>query len=205
MRERRPGKSAERHSISRAGDSDTDHHVASGRSDAPVLTGAPPSLATAAASTLTLPTAPATATLPSAATTITVVLDSGPDAGTDLATGDPQCSVGVIGEDTWSAQYGNFGAGPTDLSTVQLTDEPDSPNGGRARIVSAYLTVGPVFGGRSYTLSLDRFSSGNFVHEIQDNSTTAVIHVAGETIQTPLSPGGIGVDLTVNCPTVNRP
>lgn len=133
------------------------------------------------------------------------MLDSGPDAGTYLATADPQCSVGVIGEDTWSAQYGNFVAGPTDLSTVQLTDEPDSSDSsGKSRIFSAYVIVGPVVGGMSYTLSLDRCSAGKFVDDIQDNGATAVIHAAGKSVQTPLGQGGIGVDLTVNCPTVNR-
>jgi hypothetical protein len=136
---------------------------------------------------------------------VVVVLDSGPDAGTHTATGDPNCSYGLVAPDTWSAQYGNLSAGPNVLSAVQLTDEADSAGSGDARIVSAFITVGPIFGGRSYTLSLDRFSSGQFTHEIADNGSTAVIHVAGKTIESPLGPGGVGVDLTLNCPTVARP
>jgi len=132
-----------------------------------------------------------------------VVIDSGPDAGMHTATGDPACSYGVIDAGTWSAQLGNVLAGPTDLSTVQLTDSPDSSKKD-ARIVSVYVTVGPIFGGRSYTLSLDRFSETAYTRELQDNGSTAVINISGTTIESPLGPGGIGVDLTLNCPTVTR-
>jgi hypothetical protein len=104
---------------------------------------------------------------------------------------------------TWAAQYGNMLAGPTDLSTVQMTDSPDSSKKD-ARIVSVYVTVGPIFGGRSYTLSLDRFSETPYTRELQDNGSTAMIHVSGKTIESPLGPGGVGVDVTLNCPTVTR-
>jgi len=134
---------------------------------------------------------------------VVVVIDSGQDAGTHTATGDPSCAYGVIDAGTWSAQFGSLVAGQTDLSTVQLTDSPDSSKPD-ARIVSVYLTIGPLFGGRSYTLSLDRFSDTPYTRDVQDNGSTAVIHVAGETIESPLGPGGIGVDVTLNCPTVSR-
>jgi len=183
-------------------------------STAPSSAQSLPSLAaqSSAATTSSAPTTGPTAVAPTAATSappgeasVVVIIDSGPDAGTYTATGDPNCGYGQVAPDTWSAQYGNLSAGPGDLSTVQLTDEADSTGNGDARIVSAFVTVGPIFGGRSYTLSLDRFSSGTFTHEITDSGSSALIHVVGDTIESPLGPGGISVDLTLSCPTVVRP
>ena len=135
--------------------------------------------------------------------TVVVTFDSGPNAGTYTATGDPQCNYGVIGDDTWGAQFGDFSAGDGQLSTVQITDAPDTSGNGKQRIVSAFIVVGPIFGGTSYTLSLDRFS-GDFTREIQDNGQSATIHIAGKSIETPLGPGGIQIDVVLSCPTVNR-
>jgi len=145
--------------------------------------------------------APAT---PIGGASVVLIIDSGQDEGTYTGSDDPNCSHGAIGEDVWAAQYGNLLAAPDELGSLQLTDEPDStdPNG-RWRIVSVYLTVGPIFAGRSYTLQWDRFSSDDFTYEINDQGSTAVIHVAGKTIESPLGPGGVGVDVTVSCPSVS--
>jgi hypothetical protein len=157
------------------------------------------------------PASNGTATLPPAATstpgsgtpTVVVKFDHGPNAGTFTATGDPQCNYNVIGDDTWGAQFGDLSAAEGQLSTVQITDAPDTSGNGKERIVSAFIVVGPIFGGTSYTLSLDRFS-GDFTREIQDNGQSATIHIAGKSLETPLGPGGIGIDVVLSCPTVNR-
>jgi hypothetical protein len=58
-------------------------------------------------------------------------------------------------------------------------------------IASAYIVVGPIFGGTGYTLSVDRFSEGQHAIEVADNGATAVIHVLGKTAESPLGPGNI--------------
>jgi hypothetical protein len=148
-------------------------------------------------------TLPPIATPGGASGSVVLVVGSGAQAGTYNLTGDPACAYGVIADDTWSAQYGNFSAGDGEVSTIQVTDEPDSTGNGKQRIVSAFIVIGPIFGGTNYSLSLDRFS-GNFTREVQDNTDTAVIHIAGKTTESPLGPGNVPIDITINCPTVNR-
>ena len=169
----------------------------------PVVSGAPQS---------GMPATPASSIAPidtstpgSGAATITVTFDSGPNAGTYSAAVDPGCSYGVLDDGTWAAQYGNLAAGATDLSTVQVQIAPDtSGKSGKDYITSVFIVVGPIFGGTNYTVSLDRFSTGDHAAEIDDQGATATIHVRGKSTQSPLGPGGILIDLTVSCPTVNR-
>ena len=142
---------------------------------------------------------------PASQPTVTVIFDTGADAGTHVATGDPGCAYGILDAGVWSVAYGNLAAGPSDLSEVQISDEPDSSGKGNARIFSAFIVVGPVFGGRNYTLSWDRFSDDtSVVYDLQDNTTSATIHFVGTSTATPLGVGGVKVDLTIDCPTVKR-
>jgi len=169
----------------------------------PLIPTLPPgSSAPPSAGTATLPPA-ATSTPGSGTPTVVVTFDSGPNAGTFTATADPQCNYGLTGDDTWGAQYGDPSAGAGQLSTVQITDAPDTSGNGKQRIVSAFIVVGPIFGGTSYTLSLDRFSV-DFTREIHDNGQTATIHIAGKSLETPLGPGGIQIDIALSCPSVSR-
>jgi hypothetical protein len=148
---------------------------------------------------------PALSLLPAtpAAPTVTVVVGDGADAQTYVAAGDPNCSYGVVDDGVWGAAWGDLSAADGHLSDLQLTDEPDTSGGKDARIVSAYIVVGPVFGGTGYTLSFDRFGA-KFTREVDDRGSTATIHLAGKTTASMLGPGGVLIDLTVVCPTVNR-
>jgi hypothetical protein len=138
-------------------------------------------------------------------TTITVSFDRGPNAGSYTVSADPACSYGVIAKGTWAMQYGNFGAGPNDLSTVQLQISPDSSGkAGTDYIVSAFIVVGAIVGGTDYTLSLDRFTHGVNKVDVVDQGGSAEIHVSGASTQTPLGPGGVLIDIGVFCPSVNR-
>ncbi len=52
--------------------------------------------------------------------------------------------------------------------------------------------------------ALSLLIAGSFTREVQDDGQTAVIHIAGKSLETALGPGGVPIDLTVSCPTVNR-
>jgi hypothetical protein len=134
---------------------------------------------------------------------VTVIMANGDDAGTYTG-GSPTCATGAAGLDTWSVQCGDFLAGPGTLSTLQITDEPDESIDPPARIFSAYIVIGPVMGGRGYILSIDRFSETPYVYDLDDDGTTAVFHVSGVSLDNPLGPGGVDIELTVNCATVDR-
>jgi hypothetical protein len=133
-----------------------------------------------------------------------VTLSGGANAGSYALGGDPGCSFGVINPATWALQYGNLAAGANDLSTVQLQIEPDSTSKNKDWIVSAYIVVGPIFGGTGYTLSIDRFTEGAHTVEIDDQGSTATIHVAGKTQGLLGAPTDTRVDMAVSCPSVNR-
>jgi hypothetical protein len=178
---------------------------AAGSTSAPIATSAPGS--TSAPPTVPAPTVAATGPLPAATPSANidaiVAVADGEDAGTYGGNG-VQCAIGATGPDIWSVQYGNMLAGPSDLSTLQITDEPDSTGNGQARIFSAFVVIGPIFGGRQYILSWDRFEERPFIHELQDNGSTATIHFRGVSVEGGLGPGGITIDITVNCPSVVR-
>jgi hypothetical protein len=139
------------------------------------------------------------------AETIVVVVGSGPDAGTYVGTGDPGCSFGQLDADTWGVGYVNIGAGPGQVSSVRVVDSPDtSDDAGTGRIFSAVVSIGPMMGGSFHQLQWDRFSDDEVEYSIEDNGETAVIHVSGPTMDSPLGGGGVPLDLTVNCPSVTR-
>ena len=134
-----------------------------------------------------------------------VTFDSGPNAGTYSVGGDPNCSYGVIDADTWAAAYGDMSAQQGQLSEVQVQYAPDtSGKAGKDFIISAFIVVGPVFGGTDYSLSLDRFTEGEHTAELDDQGSTAFIHLAGKSTKTPFGPGGVLIDLKISCPTVSR-
>jgi hypothetical protein len=65
------------------------------------------------------------------------------------------------------------------------------------------VTIGPFLeaGARNYEVKLaedDSESSGEGSAEVIDNGSTAVIHATGTTAD------GVGIDATVNCPSVTR-
>jgi len=161
-------------------------------------TSAPGQATTAPVQPTTAPTsAPATAQAATPAPTnpggsggdvATVVLTDGADAGTYTASGNPSCSHGFVGTGVWGAQLTSDGA-EGELSQLQVVF-PDA--GVEDAHLSLTLTIGPLMTGTTYRL----FDVGT--GQATDNGNTAVLHVSGTTDE------GVGVDVTVNCPSVTR-
>jgi hypothetical protein len=169
-----------------------------------------------------LPTPTGIAATPSAGATVppaqggsvaTVTLTGGPDAGTYTAAADiaPNCSQGIIGPEGWGVQLSNFAAADKELGSIQLVsaapgraDDDDAFFGGTEFLIT--ITIGPALGEGSrnyevgvYTEASDNETNGEGSAQVTDNGTTAVIHATATTED------GVGIDATVNCPSVTRP
>lgn len=166
------------------------------------------------------PTPSGVATTPAAVTAApqpgggvaTVTLTGGPDAGTYTAAADiaPNCSQGIIGPEGWGVQLSNFAAADNELGSIQLVsaapgraDDDGAFFGGTEFLIT--ITIGAALGETSrnyevgvYTDSADKETSGEGSAQITDNGSTAVIHATGTTED------GVGIDATVNCPSVAR-
>ena len=143
----------------------------------------------------------------------TVTLTGGPDAGTYTAPADiaPNCSEGIIGPDGWGVQLSNFAAADNELGSIQLVsaapgkaDDEGAFFGGTEFLIT--ITIGAALGETSrnyevgvYTESADKETSGEGSAQVTDNGATAVIHAIATTAD------GVGIDATVNCPSVVRP
>ncbi len=137
--------------------------------------------------------------------TVTVVLTGGQDAGTYTGVEDPNCTVGLIGPQAWGVQWSTDG-GPKQLSSVQLVsaapgkaDDPSAMFQGTVMLLS--IGVGPLLQGNTYEIDDKTDNSqdqGSGSVQVQDNGDTAVIHATGTTKD------GVGVDATINCPSVSR-
>lgn len=166
------------------------------------------------------PTPTTAATLPASGSTAqpggsvaTVILTGGPDAGTYSAAADiePNCSQGIIGPEGWGVQLSNFAAADNELGSIQLVaaapgkaDDEGAFFGGTEFLMT--ITIGTALGETSrnyevgvYTDSADKETSGEGSAQVTDNGTTAVIHATATTAE------GVGIDATVNCPSVVRP
>lgn len=142
----------------------------------------------------------------------TVTLTGGADAGTYAAAVDiePNCTVGLIGPEAWGVQLTNLVAGDHDLGSLQLVsaapgkaDDEDAFFKGTEFLMT--VTIGPslVASSRNYEVAVrteaaDEDSSGTGSAQVTDTGTTAVIHATGTTED------GVGIDATVNCPSVLR-
>jgi hypothetical protein len=101
----------------------------------------------------------------------------------------------------WSTQGGDH-----QLSSVQLAsaasgheDDPNAMFQGTVMLLS--VGVGPLLQGNSYEVDDKTDNSqdqGTGSAQVQDNGDTAVIHVTGTTAN------GVGVDVTIDCPSVTR-
>jgi hypothetical protein len=141
----------------------------------------------------------------SGGTTVTVVLNGGADAGTYTGSDDPKCSLGLIGPQAWGVQWSIDGA-PKQLSSVQLVsaapgkaDDPSAMFQGTVMLLS--IGVGPLLSANTYEIddkTDDTQDQGSGSVQVQDNGDTAVIHATGTTKE------GVGIDATINCPSVSR-
>jgi hypothetical protein len=172
-----------------------------GPTPTPTPTIAPSRGATSGVTTSGEPTSGSTA----GGTTVTVVLTGGSDAGTYTGSNDPNCTVGLIGPQAWGVQWSIEG-GPKQLSSVQLVsaapgkaDDPSAMFQGTVMLLS--IVVGPLLQGNTYEIddkTDDTQDQGSGSVQVQDNGDTAVIHATGTTKD------GVGIDATINCPSVNR-
>ena len=137
--------------------------------------------------------------------TVKVVLTGGADAGAYTGSDDPNCTIGLIGPQAWGVQWSIQG-GPKQLSSVQLVsaapgkaDDPNAMFQGTVMLLS--IGIGPLLQGNTYEIddkTDDSQDQGSGSVQVQDNGDTAVIHATGTTKD------GVGVDATINCPSVSR-
>jgi hypothetical protein len=142
----------------------------------------------------------------------TVTLTGGPDAGTYTAAADiaPNCSQGIVGPEGWGVQLSSLDVGDKELGSIQLVaaapGKADDENAFfKGTVFLLTVTIGPSLGESSrnyeigvYTDASDKETSGEGSAQVTDNGATAVIHATGTTAD------GVGIDATVNCPSVVR-
>jgi hypothetical protein len=132
--------------------------------------------------------------------TISVTLTSGPDAGTYTGAADPHCSFGFLSPNVWGVAYVDPAAVPGKLGAANVISQV-AAQGDTSRPFSADVTIGAQFVGNNYGLVRDAGDASQSI-TITDNGATAVIDVVGTTT---VGTTGIGLDMTVNCPSVIRP
>ena len=142
--------------------------------------------------------------------TVTVVVTGGDDAGTYTGTDNPNCTYNFFAPDTWGAQYSITEAGPDDLSSVQMVHRPNGGGSDEDMFPGVATLVTVAFGDlldsttyREYEVELradDEESDigGEGEMTVNDAGSTAVLHFIGTTVD------GVGIDATVNCPSVTR-
>jgi hypothetical protein len=168
------------------------------------------------------PTVPPVASVPSVSTpgappqpgsgTVAVTLTGGEHAGSYTGGTDPLCSESFFAADAWGVQYSVFdGVEAGDLSSLQVVYRPNGAADTGSEMfpgVVAKFTVGigPLFdtgaGYKEYDVEVHEDaadSKGTGTVTVTDNGSTAVIHAVGTTED------GVGIDATVNCPSVARP
>ncbi len=132
--------------------------------------------------------------------TISVTLASGPDAGTYTGGADPHCSFGFVSPGVWGVAYVDPAGAPGSLGAANVITQA-AAQGDASLPFSADVTIGAQFVGNNYGLIRDAGDATQSIN-ITDNGATAVIHVVGTTT---VGTTGIGLDMTVNCPSVIRP
>jgi len=124
--------------------------------------------------------------------TVSVTLTGGADAGTYTGSENPSCSFGLAAAGTWGTQYSTTEAGAGQLCSVQMVVPPAGDSDAHFTML---VTIGPLFDGNNYEITPD---GGTGSAQINDAGATAVIHATGTTED------GVGMDVTVNCPSVIR-
>jgi hypothetical protein len=132
--------------------------------------------------------------------TISATLSGGPDAGTYTGGADPHCSFGFLSPSVWGVAYVDPAGAPGSLGAANVITQV-AAQGDTSLPFSADVTIGAQFVGNNYGLVRDAGDATQAI-TITDNGATAVIHVVGTTT---VGTTGVGVDLTVNCPSVIRP
>jgi hypothetical protein len=180
---------------------------------APPVATTPGAAATTPAAAATTPAAAATtpaaaATTPAAAATtpagqvspppqggsgtVVATLTGGSAPGTFTGSGNPNCSYGFLGANTWGVSF-TPNAGDQ-IQNVVLTAQPGANPDEWA--FTANVSTDPT-GAVVYVVSNMAGPGPTIV--VTDNGTTATLHVVGSTIT-----GNGTVDLTINCPSVIR-
>jgi hypothetical protein len=170
---------------------------------------------TTVGATAAQPTAGSVATAPASqpggaagGTTVSVTLTGGATPGTYTSNADPLCSKGLIGPDGWGVQFSLAEPEPNGLSSVQVlapaADKADDENSMFAGIAfKITVTVGSLLDGNVYDITVVTPSSGSTSEgtgsaTVEDAGTTAAIQAGGTTAD------GVGIDATINCPSVTR-
>ena len=143
--------------------------------------------------------------------TVTVVLTGGDHPGTYTGSDNPNCSYNFFAPDTWGAQYSLAEATPDQFSSLQFVYRPEGAAGGddgeMFAGVGTLVTVGfgslldPDYTTFDVELRIDDEESdigGEGTTTVNDAGSTAVLHFVGTTAD------GVGIDATINCPSVTR-
>ena len=137
--------------------------------------------------------------------TVRVVLTGGPDAGTYTSSADPLCTHGLIGAGGWGVQYSTGDlTGDKDFTSLQVVHYPDgAPEEAMFQGVNLLttVTIGPLLEGRTYEIELNEDADetkGEGSASVTESGSNATITVSGTTAE------GVGIEATVNCPSVTR-
>jgi len=142
--------------------------------------------------------------------TVAVVLTGGEHAGTYTGSDNPNCTYNFFAPDTWGVQYSLTEVQPGELSSLQMVHRAEGGGSeddmfpGVASLVT--VGIGPLLDADSYVayeveLMADDEESdigGEGTMTVNDTGSTAVLHFTGTTAD------GVGIDATVNCPSVTR-
>jgi hypothetical protein len=142
--------------------------------------------------------------------TVAVVLNGGADAGSYTGSENPNCTYNFFSPDTWGVQYSLTEVTAEQFSSLQVVHRPTGggDDGDMFAGVGTLVTVG--FGSildaenyRTYEVEIrtdDEESDigGTGTMQVNDGGSTAVLHFTGTTAD------GVGIDATVNCPSVTR-
>ena len=172
---------------------------------------ATPAAATSAAATgdagtpaATAPASEGGAQPPAGGQTVAVTLTGGKHAGSYTGTGDPLCTNGLVGPNSWGVQYSIQTATAEQFSSLQMVVKPKGSESEGMFEGTGFLmtvTIGPILEGTNYEVQVheepDR-SKGQGSATIDDKGATAVIKATGTTAD------GVKIDATVNCPSVQR-
>jgi hypothetical protein len=132
--------------------------------------------------------------------TISVTLTGGPDAGTYTGGADPHCSFGFLSPSVWGVAYVDPAGAPGSLGAANVITQAAAQTD-TSLPFSADVTIGAQFVGNNYGLVRETGDASQSIN-ITDNGATAVIHVVGTST---VGTAGVGIDMTVNCPSVIRP
>ena len=142
--------------------------------------------------------------------TVAVVLTGGADEGSYSGSENPNCTYSFFSPDTWGVQYSLTEVTPEQFSSLQVVhrptgggDEGDMFAGVGTLVTVGFASILDAENYRTYEVEIrtdgeESDIGGTGTMQVNDAGSTAVLHFTGTTAD------GVGIDATVNCPSVTR-